>query len=185
MKSALITVTTWRFERIVKVFRVYIANICWLPLCCYGYSLNLPICRSRVRIPQGFFSSWTVVQFLKKDFPPKLIFFFYSKSKTCKKSISLEVRGFFFQVVEDPYHVWKKILVQLGVEPRTFRVWGERDNHYTTEPAAHRRSKCWIVKCSLTKIIISKIGLKTDTDREIKWKKDMISLILTFLYFIV
>lgn len=79
MKSALITVTftTWRFERIVKVFRVYIANICWLPLCCYGYSLNLPICRSRsVRIPQGFFSSWTVVQFKKKDFPPKLIFFF-------------------------------------------------------------------------------------------------------------
>lgn len=107
MKSALITVTTWRFERIVKVFRVYIANICWLPLCCYGYSLNLPICRSRVRIPQGFFSSWTVVQFKKKDFPPKLIFFFYSKSKTCKKSISLEVRVF-FQVVEDPYHVWKK-----------------------------------------------------------------------------
>lgn len=107
MKSALITVTTWRFERIVKVFRVYIANICWLPLCCYGYSLNLPICRSQVRIPQGFFSSWTVVQFKKKDFPPKLIFFFYSKSKTCKKSISLEVRVF-FQVVEDPYHVWKK-----------------------------------------------------------------------------
>lgn len=95
MKSALITVTTWRFERIVKVFRVYFANICWLPLCCYGYSLNLPICRSRVRIPQGLFSSWTVVQFKKKDFPPKLIFFFYSKSKTCKKSISLEVRGFF------------------------------------------------------------------------------------------
>lgn len=135
MKSALITVTTWRFERIVKVFRVYIANICWLPLCCYGYSLNLPICRSRVRIPQGLFSSWTVVQFKKKDFPPKLIFFFYSKSKTCKKSIS----------VEDPYHVWKKILVQLGVEPRTFRVWGERDNHYTTEPAAHIRNECWIV----------------------------------------
>lgn len=92
---------------------------------------------------------------------------------------------FFFQVVEDPYHVWKKILVQLGVEPRTFRVWGERDNHYTTEPVAHMWNKCWIVKCSLTKKIISKIGLKTDTDREIKWKKDMISLILTFLYFIV
>lgn len=107
MKSALITVTTWRFERIVKVFRVYIANICWLPLCCYGYSLNLPICRSRVRIPQGFFSSWTVVQFKKKRFSPKIDFFFYSKSKTCKKSISLEVRGF-VQVVEDPYHVWKK-----------------------------------------------------------------------------
>lgn len=184
MKSALITVTTWRFERIVKVFRVYIANICWLPLCCYGYSLNLPICRSRVRIPQGFFSSWTVVQFKKKRFSPKIDFFFYSKSKTCKKSISLEVRGF-VQVVEDPYHVWKKILVQLGVEPRTFRVWGERDNHYTTEPDAHMWNKCWIVKCSLTKKIISKIGLKTDTDREIKWKKDMISLILTFLYFIV
>lgn len=107
MKSALITVTTWRFERIVKVFRVYIANICWLPLCCYGYSLNLPICRSRVRIPQGFFSSWTVVQFKKKRFSPKIDFFIYSKSKTCKKSISLEVRGF-VQVVEDPYHVWKK-----------------------------------------------------------------------------
>lgn len=113
MKSALITVTTWRFERIVKVFRVYIANICWLPLCYYGYSLNLPICRSRVRIPQGFFSSWTVVQFKKKRFSPKIDFFFYSKSKTCKKSISLEVRGF-VQVVEDPYHVWKKNIGSAG-----------------------------------------------------------------------
>lgn len=164
MKSALITVTTWRFERIVKVFRVYIANICWLPLCCYGYSLNLPICRSRVRIPQGFFSSWTVVQFLKKRFSPKIDFFFSIPSRRHARN----PYRFFFQVVEDPYHVWKKILVQLGVEPRTFRVWGERDNHYTTEPAARDGNKCWIVKCSLTKKIISKIGLKTDTDREIK-----------------
>lgn len=184
MKSALITVTTWRFERIVKVFRVYIANICWLPLCCYGYSLNLPICRSRVRIPQGFFSSWTVVQFKKKDFPENWFIFLFQVEDMQEIHI-FRSSWFFFQVVEDPYHVWKKILVQLGVEPRTFRVWGERDNHYTTEPAAHMGSKCWIVKCSLTKIIISKIGLKTDTDREIKWKKDMISLILTFLYFIV
>ena len=25
--------------------------------------------------------------------------------------------------------------VQLGLEPRTSRVWSERDNHYTIEPA--------------------------------------------------
>ena len=25
-------------------------------------------------------------------------------------------------------------MVQPGIEPGTFRVWGERDNHYTTEP---------------------------------------------------
>lgn len=108
MKSALITVTTWRFERIVKVFRVYIANICWLPLCCYGYSLNLPICRSRVRIPQGFFSSWTVVQFKKKDFPPKLIFFFLFQVEDMQEIHIFRSSWFFFQVVEDPYHVWKK-----------------------------------------------------------------------------
>lgn len=150
MKSALITVTTWRFERIVKVFRVYIANICWLPLCCYGYSLNLPICRSRVRIPQGLFSSWTVVQFKKKDFPENWFIFLFQVEDM------QEIHIFRFQVVEDPYHVWKKILVQLGVEPRTFRVWGERDNHYTTEPAAHRGNKCWIVKCSLTKKLFQK-----------------------------
>lgn len=155
MKSALITVTTWRFERIVKVFRVYIANICWLPLCCYGYSLNLPICRSRVRIPQGFFSSWTVVQFKKKDFPENWFIFLFQVEDMQEIHI-FRSSWFFFQVVEDPYHVWKKILVQLGVEPRTFRVWGERDNHYTTEPAAHRRSKCWIVKCSLTKKLFQK-----------------------------
>lgn len=39
-----------------------------------------------------------------------------------------------------------KKLVQLGVEPRTFRVWGERDNHYTTEPDAQRGKNCWTVK---------------------------------------
>ena len=27
-------------------------------------------------------------------------------------------------------------MVQLGIEPRTSRVLGERDNHYTTEPTA-------------------------------------------------
>lgn len=155
MKSALITVTTWRFERIVKVFRVYIANICWLPLCCYGYSLNLPICRSRVRIPQGLFSSWTVVQFKKKDFPENWFIFLFQVEDMQEIHI-FRSSWFFFQVVEDPYHVWKKILVQLGVEPRTFRVWGERDNHYTTEPAAHNRNKCLIVKCSLTKKLFQK-----------------------------
>lgn len=155
MKSALITVTTWRFERIVKVFRVYIANICWLPLCCYGYSLNLPICRSRVRIPQGLFSSWTVVQFKKKDFPENWFIFLFQVEDMQEIHI-FRSSWFFFQVVEDPYHVWKKILVQLGVEPRTFRVWGERDNHYTTEPAAHTPNKCWIVKCSLTKKLFQK-----------------------------
>lgn len=154
MKSALITVTTWRFERIVKVFRVYIANICWLPLCCYGYSLNLPICRSRVRIPQGLFSSWTVVQFKKKDFPENWFIFLFQVEDM--QEIHIFRSSWFFQVVEDPYHVWKKIVVQLGVEPRTFRVWGERDNHYTTEPAAHNWNKCWIVKCSLTKKLFQK-----------------------------
>ena len=29
-------------------------------------------------------------------------------------------------------------MVRLGVEPRTSRVWGERDNHYTTEPTNNR-----------------------------------------------
>ena len=28
-------------------------------------------------------------------------------------------------------------LVSLGFEPGTFRVWGERDNHYTTKPAVN------------------------------------------------
>ena len=32
-------------------------------------------------------------------------------------------------------------LVPLGFEPRTSRVWGERDSHYTTKPSYH-------VKCS-------------------------------------
>ena len=35
----------------------------------------------------------------------------------------------FFQF--DSY--WKKKLIPLGFEPRTSRVWGERDNHYTME----------------------------------------------------
>lgn len=129
-----------------------------------------------------FMNSSTI---LKKRFSPKIDFFFLFQVEDMQEIPIFRSSWFFFQVVEDPYHVWKKILVQLGVEPRTFRVWGERDNHYTTEPAAHTWNKCWIVKCSLTKKIISKIGLKTDTDREIKWKKDKISLILTFLYFIV
>lgn len=153
MKSALITVTTWRFERIVKVFRVYIANICWLPLCCYGYSLNLPICRSRVRIPQVLFFFMNSSTILKKKIFPQNWFFFLFQVEDMQEIPIFRSSWFFFQVVEHPYHVWKKILVQLGVEPRTFRVWGERDNHYTTEPAARRGNKCWIVKCSLTKKI--------------------------------
>ena len=30
-----------------------------------------------------------------------------------------------------------------GFEPGTFRVWGERDNHYTTETCGHLRITVW------------------------------------------
>lgn len=64
-------------------------------------------------------------------------------------------------------------------------MWGECDNYYIIELVVCDGNKCWIVKCSLIKKIILKIGLKIDIDREIKWKKDMILLIFIFLYFIV
>lgn len=64
-------------------------------------------------------------------------------------------------------------------------MWGECDNYYIIELVVYIENKCWIVKCSLIKKIILKIGLKIDFDRDIKWKKDMILLIFIFLYFIV
>ena len=36
-----------------------------------------------------------------------------------------------------------KILFPPGFEPGTFRVWGERDNHYTTETLIHPSSWPW------------------------------------------
>ena len=40
----------------------------------------------------------------------------------------------------------QKRLVQPGIEPGTSRVWGERDNHYTTEPFDIDMSKILIFK---------------------------------------
>lgn len=42
---------------------VYITNRCCLYLWCNGWSFNLPICRSQVRIPHRILFSWIVVQF--------------------------------------------------------------------------------------------------------------------------
>ena len=36
-------------------------------------------------------------------------------------------------------------LFSLGLEPRTFRVWGERDNHYTTKTALWMNEKIELV----------------------------------------
>ena len=52
---------------------------------------------------------------------------------------------------------WKclKQQVRLGIEPRTSRVWGERDNHYTTEP--------WTILQTFTWSIIIKLNTFTFT----------------------
>ena len=45
---------------------------------------------------------------------------------------------------------WRTSLFPPGFEPGTFRVWGERDNHYTTETLQEQRSQ---------KLILRDIGL--------------------------
>ena len=45
-----------------------------------------------------------------------------------------------------------------GIEPGTFRVWGERDNRYTTEAPMKKQLKNWRIKIFKTRRVYELIS---------------------------
>ena len=57
---------------------------------------------------------------------------FKTSNQMYSRLIFLEIQGIIFMIISDKMKQLKSMFPP-GLEPGTFRVLGERDNHYTTE----------------------------------------------------